>query len=89
MTDYANHAASEALFNTVNASLSDFDVMIGNRCVIATIKVGGQTFKGDSKCHPNDRFDASIGAGLAMSRALSNAASFIGTLAALAVDEGE
>lgn len=43
---------------------------IGRRVVTAAVEINGRTSIGESRCHPDDLFDARTGKAIALSRAL-------------------
>jgi hypothetical protein len=60
--------------------------MEGNRTVIAHVRVNHIVYKGEARCHPQDRFNLNIGQRLAAGRALANAGRVLTSVANAAVD---
>jgi len=68
---------------------AEIDILVGNRCVVAKIAFGDWgdlEFRGDSRCHPNDKFEESIGVALALSRAFARASKVLQTRAERLID---
>ena len=66
----------------------EFSMMEGNRTVVAHVRVNHIVYKGEARCHPNDKFNYNIGQRLAAGRALEQAGRILTTVANAAVDAG-